>query len=374
MTSMPQTVATNQSDTDTDAFAEEVVLGVDTHKDTHVAAVVTVLGRVIDSKAFPTTTAGYRSLLGWARGLGLVRRAGVECTGSYGAGLTRYLLTEGVEVVEVNHPDKATRRRRGKTDTIDAQAAAQAVISGRATATAKTGDGPAEMVRMLKLAKDSAVKARTQAINQLKAVLVSADAGLRDSLASLTTPILIRRCAGLAPTDEERDGDTADVARYTLALLATRIQRLTSEVDELNRRLTAVIGAHTPRLLERMGIGPDNAAALLITAGDNPDRLGTEASFAALCGTSPVEASSGKTQRMRLNYGGDRQANAALYRIVLTRLRWHAPTRAYRDRRLAEGKTRREIIRCLKRYVAREVYPLLRPAPGNAEQQLPAAA
>jgi transposase len=370
MTSMPRSVATDQSD----PCAEEVVLGVDTHKNTHVAAAVTVLGRVIDSKAFPTTTAGYRSLLSWARRLGVVRRAGVECTGSYGAGLTRYLIGEDVEVLEVNQPDKATRRRRGKTDTIDAQAAAQAVISGRATAIAKTSDGPVEMVRMLKLAKDSAVKARTQAINQLKAVLVSADAGLRDSLAGLTTPILIRRCVQLAPPDHDHCADTASIARYTLALLATRIQQLTSEVDELNRRLTTVIDAHTPRLLERVGIGPDNAAALLITAGDNPDRLGSEASFAALCGASPVEASSGKTQRMRLNYGGDRQANAALYRIVLTRLRWHAPTRAYLERRLTEGKTRREIIRCLKRYVAREVHPLLHPAPGSAEHTLPAAA
>ncbi|WP_133791669.1 IS110 family transposase [Kribbella sp. VKM Ac-2571] len=354
--------------------SEEVVLGVDTHKDTHVAAVVTVLGGVIDSKAFPTTAAGYRSLLGWARGLGVVRRAGVECTGSYGAGLTRYLLAEGVEVVEVNQPDKATRRRRGKTDTIDAEAAAQAVVSGRATATAKTSDGSVEMMRMLKLAKDSAIKARTQAINQLKAVLVSADAGLRDSLAGLTTPILIRRCAELAPADHDHRADTASIARYTLALLATRIQRLTSEARELNHQLTAVIDAHTPRLLERVGVGPDNAAALLITAGDNPDRLHKEASFAALCAANPVEASSGKTQRMRLNYGGDRQANAALYRIVLTRLRWHTPTQAYMERRLAEGKTRREIIRCLKRYVAREIYPLLRPVPGNAEHQLQAAA
>ena len=369
MTSMP-----DQQPADHPDVVEEVVLGVDTHKDTHVAAVVTVLGGVIDSKAFPTTAAGYRSLLGWARRLGVVRRAGVECTGSYGAGLTRYLVGEGVEVLEVNQPDKATRRRRGKTDTIDAEAAARAVVSGRATATAKTSDGPVEMIRMLKLAKDSAVKARTQAINQLKAVLVSADAALRDSLAGLTTPILIRRCTEMAPSQEDHDRNTTDVARYTLALLATRIQRLASEVDELNRRLTTVINAHTPRLLERVGIGPDNAAALLITAGDNADRLGSEASFAALCGVSPVEASSGKTQRMRLNYGGDRQANAALYRIVLTRLRWHAPTRAYRDRRLTEGKTRREIIRCLKRYVAREAYSLLRPAPDNAEQQLPAAA
>ncbi|TCO33004.1 transposase [Kribbella steppae] len=369
MTSMPQAVATDQSDT----CAEEVVLGVDTHKDTHVAAVVTVLGGVIECKAFPTTTAGYRSLLAWARGLGLVHRAGVECTGSYGAGLTRYLLGEGVEVVEVNQPDKATRRRRGKTDTIDAQAAAQAVISGRATATAKTCDGPAEMTRMLKLAKDSAVKSRTQAINQLKAVLVSADAGLRDSLAGLSTPILIRRCAELAPADRDHCADTAGVARYTLALLAERIHRLAEEIRELNHRLTTVINAHRPQLLQRVGIGPDNAAALLITAGDNPDRLGSEASFAALCGASPVEASSGNTQRMRLNYGGDRQANAALYRIVLTRLRWHAPTRTYLERRLTEGRTRREIIRCLKRYVAREVYPLLRPAPAveHAAQAAP---
>jgi transposase len=352
----------HQRSSDHRGVLEEVVLGVDTHKDAHVAAVVTVLGGVIDSKAFPTTAAGYRSLLGWARGLGQVQRAGVECTGSYGAGLTRYLLAEGVEVLEVNQPDKATRRRRGKTDTIDAQAAAQAVISRRATATAKTSDGPVEMIRMLKLTKDSAIKARTQAINQLKAVLVSADTGLRDSLAGLTTPVLIRRCAQLAPADRDQCADTASIARYTLALLARRIGRLTEEIRELNHQLNTIINAHTPRLQERVGVGPDNAAALLITAGDNPDRLTKEASFAAVCGASPVEASSGKTQRMRLNYGGDRQANAALYRIVLTRLRWHAPTRAYMERRLADGKTRREIIRCLKRYVARELYPLLRPA------------
>lgn len=359
MTSMPDTVVTDHPDT----VADEVVLGVDTHKDTHVAAVVTVLGRVIGTRAFPTTTAGYQNLLGWARGLGPVRRAGVEGTGSYGAGLTRYLLTEGVQVIEVNKPDKATRRRRGKTDTIDAQAAAQAVICGRATATAKTSDGPAEMLRILKLARDSAVKARTQAINQLKAVLVSADASLRDTLAGLSTPTLIRRCAQLDTACHDHRDDTASITCYTLALLATRISRLTQEAHELNQRMTTLIATHRPRLLERVGVGPDNAAALLITAGDNPDRLGSEASFAALCGVSPVQASSGKTHRMRLNYGGDRQANAALYRIVLTRLRWHAPTRAYQQRRLAEGKTRREIIRCLKRYVARELYPLLQPPP-----------
>jgi hypothetical protein len=202
-------------------------------------------------------------------------------------------------------------------------------------------------------------------------MLVSADASLRDSLTGLSTPTLIRRCAKLAPVDRDPCADPcADIvgiARYTLALLADRIRRLAEEIRELNHRLTTVINAHRnahrPQLLQRVGLGPDNAAALLITAGDNPQRLGSEASLdrtSALCGASPVEASSGKTQRMRLNYGGDRQANAALYRIVPTRLRWHAPTRTYLERRLAEGRTRREIIRCLKRYVAREVYPLLR--------------
>ncbi|MFD6186361.1 transposase [Streptomyces goshikiensis] len=253
----------------------------------------------------------------------------------------------------------------GKTDAIDAEAAARAVLTGRATAAAKTGDGPVEMLRLFKLAKGSAIKSRTQAINQLKSVLVSTDSALRESLAGLSNPHLFKRCADLDP---QHARGPAGAARHILRLLARRIRHLTEEIDDLNKRIAEAVEASTPSLLEVRGVGPDSAAALLISAGDNPERLASEASFAALCGTSPVEASSGKTQRRRMNRGGDRQANAALYRIVLSRLRWDDRTRDYLQRRLAEGKTRREIIRCLKRYVAREIYRLLVPATPPADQ------
>ena len=353
MPRMPQSPNLSQSHFD----PGEVILGVDTHKNVHVAAVISVLGALLGSCSFPTTESGYRELLGWAMSFGTVRRAGVECTGSYGAALTRYLGTEHVEVIEVNQPDKANRRRRGKTDTIDAEAAARAALSGQASAHAKTSDGPVEMIRMFKLAKTSAIKSRTQAINQLKAVLVSAPPQLRESLSGLSNPTLIRRCAELG-TDRPRDIATA--AAYTVALLARRIAELSTEINELKQQINDVLTTHTPDLLERNGVGPDTAAALLITAGDNPERLHSEASFAALCGVSPVEASSGKTQRRRLNRGGDRRANCALHTIVLSRLRWDPRTRDYIARRTAEGKTRREAVRCLKRYVAREIFQLIK--------------
>jgi transposase len=230
------------------------------------------------------------------------------------------------------------------------------------------------MLRIFKLAKTSAIKSRTQAINQLKAVLVSADPQLRESLSGLRNPTLIRRCAQL---DTSPPHDAPTVAAYTLALLARRILELTTEIDDLNQQITAILTRHAPTLLQRNGVGPDTAAALLIAAGDNPERLHSEASFAALCGVSPVEASSGKTHRRRLNRGGDRRANSALHTIVLSRLRWDRPTRAYPTRaylarRLTEGKTRREAIRCLKRYVARELYRLIAP-PTEPQRQTPAA-
>ncbi|WP_051899233.1 IS110 family transposase [Sciscionella sediminilitoris] len=350
----------------------EVVLGVDTHKDLHVAAVITALGVLVGSKAFPATSTGYRQLLAWARTFGTLRRAGVECTGSYGAALARHLAAEGMQVIEVNQPDKATRRRRGKTDIIDAETAARAVLSGRATGSMKTGDGPVEMLRMFKLAKASAIKARTQTINQLKAVLVAADPVLREALSGLSNPTLFRRCVELPPTTPS---DVTSAAVYTLRLLACRIRELTVEIRDLEHRITDAVTRHTPALLERPGIGPDSAAALLVTAGDNPHRLHSEASFSALCGASPIEASSGKTQRRRLNRGGDRQANAALYRIALSRLRWDQRTQNYLARRAAEGKTRRETIRCLKRYIAREIYYLITsPTPTPSAQSQPSAA
>jgi transposase len=330
------------------AAPASVVVGVDTHKDIHVAAVVTTLGALLGSPAFPTTAAGYRELLAWARSFGTVQRAGVEGTGSYGAALSRYLRAEAVQVVEVNRPDRAARRRCGKSDAVDAEAAARAVLGGTATAVPKGKDGPVEDLRVLKTVKDSAVRARTQAINQLKALLVGAEPELREPLSRLSNTTLFAACAELDPT--------TDAVHQALHVLAVRIRQLSGEVATLTRRITAIIKGHNPRLLQIHGVGPDSAAALLTAAGDNPDRLEAEASFAALCGVSPVEHSSGKSRHRRLNRGGNRQANAALYRIVLTRLRWDERTRAYLERRTAEGKTQREIIRCLKRYVAREIH------------------
>jgi transposase len=356
MTSMPQPVSDDQNSNHT----EEIILGVDTHKDLHVAAVITSLGALRESKTFPASTAGYQALLSWAGTFGVLRRAGVECTGSYGAALARHLRSAGIEVIEVNQPDKATRRRQGKTDSLDAQAAARAVLSGRACGSAKAGDGPVEMLRMFKLAKSSAIKARTQTINQLKAVLVAADPPLRETLSGLSNLRLIRRCAQL---EIDTPCDTTSAAAYTLRLLARRILTLTDEIRELDHQITTTVTSHTPQLLTPCGVGPDNAAALLIAAGDNPDRLHSEASFAALCGVSPLEASSGKTSRRRLNRGGDRQANSALYRIALCRLRWDPRTRNYLARRITEGKTRREAIRCLKRYIAREIYRIITSPP-----------
>jgi transposase len=354
MTSMPEVPV----DSDTSQHTEQVIVGVDTHKDTHVASAITLVGVLVDSRAFPASAAGYRRLLAWARSLGAVKRAGVEGTGSYGAALARYLRQEGIAVVEVNRPDRAARRRRGKTDPVDAEAAARAVLDGRATVTPKTTDGPVEMLRMFRLARASAVKSRTQAVNQLKAVLVGADPALRESLSGLTGAALIRACASLPAA---QPCNVATATAYTLRCLAQRIGQLTTQARDLQRQITAVINTHAPQLLHRRGIGPDSAAALLIAAGDNPDRLHSDASFAALCGVSPIEASSGKTTRHRLNRGGDRAANAALYRIAFTRLRCDSSTRRYLDRRTAQGKTRREAIRCIKRYLAREIYRLLQP-------------
>ncbi|WP_308345116.1 IS110 family transposase [Streptomyces sp. ISL-94] len=355
VTSMPHPNLLAQPDA---PLPEDVLLGVDTHKDVHVAAVITVLGVSLAHQEFPTTAVGYRQLLAWARSFGTLHRAGVECTGSYGAALTRFLIRENIQVVEVNQPDRAMRRKRGKTDAVDAEAAARSLLSGRADAIPKSGDGPAADMRVLRLAKEPAIKARTQAKNQLKAVLLGVDPALREILSGLTNTVLVSQCADLT--------DTGDAAVFTLRLLARRIQQLTTEAKELTRRIAKAVRHCYPQLLDITGVGPDSAAALLIAAGDNPERLSSEASFAALCGVSPVEQSSGKTQRRRLNRGGNRQANAALYRVVITRLRRDDRTRLYLERRTKQGMSKREIIRCLKRYVAREIYRQIQPTPPTA--------
>jgi transposase len=266
-----------------------VVLGVDTHRDNHVAEALSLSGAVLGTEEFPVTTAGYRDLLKSATKSGTVRRAGVEGTGSYGASLSRYLLAQGVDVFDVNRMDQAERRRRGKTDPLDAQNAARAVLSGRARARAKAGDGPVQIARMHKLTKVSAVKARTQAINQLKAVLITADPALREELAQLGNAELFRTCAQFTDVCGREDAgveSALQATRITLGLLARRIGQLSEQIRDVDARLARLVERHAPQLLEVVGIGPDTAVALLITVGDNPERLDCEASFAALCGTT----------------------------------------------------------------------------------------
>lgn len=349
----------------------EVTLGIDTHADTHVAAVIDPLGRHLGHATFDTTVAGFKALLAWASSFGTISLAGVEGTGAYGAGLARFLTAETLTVVEVDRPDRTTRRTHGKTDPIDAYAAARAAASGRASGTPKTRTGDVESIRALRVARNGAVKARAKALTQLKSLIVTAPDVLRAQLDGFDGPKLVATCARLrparvpAPTTSPsaqrtpRPGRLADptaATKRSLASIAARVQTLNSEITELNDDLAALITPIAPTLLRLLGVGIDVAGQLLVTAGDNPERIHNQAAFAHLCGAAPIPASSGKTNRHRLNRGGDRAANAALYRIVLCRLRWHADTRTYVERRTKEGLSKKEIIRCLKRYVAREVF------------------
>ena len=333
--------------------------GVDTHKHTHVAAALDGAGRVLGSAAFDADTAGYTALLEWLGGHGSVERVGVEGTGSYGAGLARHLAAAGVDVVDVNRPNRQMRRRRGKTDTVDAEAAARAALNGDAAVVPKSADGSVEAIRMLSVARRSAVKARTVAANQVDGLAVTAPEHLKDRLRGLNTARTVEACARLRP---DTHGDTATVAAKTaLRCLARRHQALTAEIARLDADLLALCEATNPALLAARGV--EVASTLLVAAGDNPERMRSEASFAALCGTSPIEASSGPIVRHRLNRSGNRLANNALWRIAMVRLHCDERSIDYARRRRAEGKTRREIVRCLKRHIAREVYRLLTDPP-----------
>lgn len=334
----------------------EVTGGVDTHGEVHVAAAVDDAGRILGTASFPASLAGYRGLLRWLRRHGRVARVGVEGTGAYGAGLARYLTAEGVTVIEVDRPDRQRRRRRGKSDTVDAEGAARAALNGDATGIPKAGSGPVESVRVLRLARRSALKARTQAANQIRDLIVTAPDQLRSRLRALDTDRRVAVCVRF------RTGEVADPVEATKAALRSLARRhveLTAELDSLDTQIADLCAAINPALLGAHGVGAEVAATLLVSAGDNPRRMGSEAAFAALCGASPVEASSGKVTRHRLNRGGDRQANNALWRIVLVRMATDQPTKDYVLRRTVEGKSTKEIIRCLKRHVAREVFHLL---------------
>ena len=339
---------------------QAVIGGIDCHTDFHVVAALDALGRVVGTESFPATCAGYRLTHTWLASFGQIAAVGVESTGSFGAALTRSLLERGCGVIEINQPHLYLRSRSGKNDAIDAEAAARKVLSGEATAAAKDTTGIVEAIRQLSVARNSAIKARAAALCQLGDLLVTAPAALRHQLdGRRTLEAKAAVCARLRP-DTDRLADPAQAAKTALRSLGRRIARLGAEAADLERRLDRLVAAAAPSTVSRLGCGTHHTATLLVAAGENIDRLGSEASFAHLCATAPVPASSGRTSRHRLNYPGNRAANRALHMIVLVRLRYCERTRSYMDRRLAEGKTKKEVIRCLKRFVARELYRTLR--------------
>jgi transposase len=343
-----------------DTTGVAVILGVDTHLDFHVAVALDHLGRRLGESSVPATVKGYERLLRWAECFGPVRCAGVEGTSSYGAGLARHLRARGIEVLEVErlkHRRRSSRSNVEKSDPSDAEAAARAVLAGEASGVPKSGDGEVEMIRTLRAARRSAIKARTQAANQLQGLRVTAPEQLRHRLRGLSTKELVCVAARFRLGDDPRDVPTA--TKFALRSVARRYEALSEEIADLDVHLDRLVAQVAPELVSLAGIGTDSAATLLIVAGDNPQRLGSEASFANLCGVSPIEASSGKVVRHRLNRGGNREANRALYMICLARMRRDPRTKEYVARRTAEGKSKREIVRCLKRYVAREIYRVL---------------
>jgi len=337
-------------------LARSVTGGVDTHLDVHVAAALDEKGTLLGVEYFETTRAGYKKLLAWFENFGPVVLVGVEGTSSYGAGLTRHLHAEGVAVVEVDRPNRQRRRRKGKSDPEDAISAARAAFSGDASGAAKTQDGNVEAIRVIRLARLSARRSRTLALNQMRSLISTAPDPVRDELRHLSVPRMLERAASYRPGTKT---DLVSLTKWTLRTLARRAIALENEIKSLDDILKPLVVETAPKLVSALGIGTDSAAALLVAAGDNPHRLRSEAAFAHLCGTSPIDASSGKHQRHRLNRTGDRQANSALWHIVITRMVYDARTTAYIERRMKEGLTKKEAFRCLKRYIAREVYGLL---------------
>lgn len=349
--------------------AQRVYGGVDTHKEFHVAAVVDEVGRIVDTKQFDASGSGYRSLLRWMSRHGELVRVGIEGTGAYGAGLSRHLVEEGIEVVEVNRPNRQMRRRRGKNDTVDAEAAARAALNGDATGIPKDNTGIVEAIRVIRLAFCSTRVARVRIANQIRDLVLTAGDQLRHELEPLETPQRVERCARMRPSGDLADPDLA--TKTALRILARQYEMLTIDLDALRNNLDELTTQANPALCAAIGVGTDVASILLVAAGENADRLTSDAAFAALCGASPIEASSGRHVGHRLNRGGNRQANHALWRIVMVRLTCHQPTKDYAARRRAEGKSPRFIARCLKRYVAREIYQhLTNPQPITTTEDL----
>lgn len=353
-----------------DTLGLALVAGIDTHKDTHHVAIVDQVGRLIADHQFATTVEGYGQIVQFLHRHGNVNAVGVEGTGSYGAGVSRVLNAAGFRVLEVIRPNRQQRRAKGKSDPLDAEQAARTVLSGQGATTPKSASGAVECLRMLLTERRSANKSRTQTINQLHAVLVTAPDLVRNTYRDLTTEQIITKAARSRPTASDM-ADVTTTARIVLRRLATRAQQLQDEVRTIDAEMTALIAQINPAMLQINGMGPLTAATLLTAAGDNPERLASRAGFAALVGVAPVPASSGQRVRHRLSRGGNRHANSAIHRIILLRLRHHeARTTAYVTRRQAEGLSDRDIMRCLKRHVANEIFKAITaPQPADTTGQ-----
>jgi transposase len=331
--------------------------GIDTHLDVHVAAVVDANGGILGVESFATTPAGFRSLHDWLCSHGPLTRVGVEGTGAYGAGIARFLRSRELEVIEVDRPNRQARRSHGKSDEVDAVEAARAALSGRASGIAKTADGDVEAIRALLVVRRSARNVRIKYLNQIRHLGFTAPDDLRERLRGVPRDHLARTAASLRPgraTDAVMQAN-----KLAIQSLGRRVLMLEEECRDLDALLGQLVVRCAPSLLDVFGVGVETAAILLVAAGDNPHRLRSEAAFAHLCGVAPINAGSGKTKHLKLNPGGNRQANHALWRIVFTRMSNDPRTRAYVKRRSAEGRTTRDIMRVLKRYVAREIYPHL---------------
>jgi len=336
-----------------------VIAGVDTHADTHVVAVLSLAGQLLDSARFPADRAGYHALTAFVASFGVIDRIGVETTGAYGAGLTRHLREVGIEVREVDIPHPHRRARSGKNDFIDAEEAARKVLAGIATTIPKDTTGPIEAIRVLKVARDGAVKARTAALQQGRDLLVTAPAEIRESITGKGLATRLRQFRDTRP-DPSRIHEPAVAVTTALRTLARRVADLDAEIGELDRQIDTLTLQHAPTLRTLPQVGPQAAAQLLITAGTIQNRIRNEAALARLTGVAPVPIASGKTHRHRLHRGGDRQANRTIHLIAVGRLRNDPRSRDYRERRTQEGLSKKDIIRCLKRYLCREIYQALK--------------
>jgi transposase len=342
----------------------KVIAGIDTHADTHHVALISETGTHLANKEFLAVGSGYRNIMEFITGFGPVIAVGVEGTGSYGAELARTLTKEGIQVLEVMRPNRQGRRLRGKSDPLDAYQAAESVLARRGIATPKARDGAVESLRVLRAERSTAMRARVAVMTQIQSILVAAPESLRARYRGLSAAAMI---AALEKTRPARDiSDPASATAIVLKRLAARYRHLHQELALIDAELDAIITIHAPMIRDLRGVGTDVASQLLVTVGDNPERITTEAKFAALVGVAPIPASSGKTIRHRLSRGGDRQANKAIHHVALVRMMSDSRTKTYVTRRRQEGKSTKEVMRCLKRYIAREIYEQLRnpqPAP-----------